>query len=133
MTAMHFGGAYRCVCGEVVRWSSSVAKHKRQCKSYQEYVEINGELMDKVCNIIEVQYSEEMHEQSSETECGNQDGTQLAENNVEHDGHNQQDGTQLTKNCVEQDGTQLAENSVEQDDQSITSDGNLNFKYEQIP
>lgn len=88
MTAMHFGGAYRCVCGEVVRWSSSVAKHKRQCKSYQEYVEINGELMDKVCNIIEVQYSEEMHEQSSESECGNQDGTQLAENNVEHDGHN---------------------------------------------
>ncbi|XP_053407042.1 zinc finger and BTB domain-containing protein 41-like isoform X1 [Mercenaria mercenaria] len=58
MTAIHFGGAYSCVCGEIVKWSSSVAKHKRRCKAYQEYVAANGEAEDKLCNIIEVSYDD---------------------------------------------------------------------------
>jgi hypothetical protein len=66
MTAKHFGGAYSCVCGEVVQWSGSVAKHKRHCKAYQAYVESTGDVVDKVCNIIEVKFEDVL--------IGNDDG-----------------------------------------------------------
>lgn len=67
MTALHFGGAYSCVCGDVVKWLSSVARHKRRCKAYQEYVKINGEVEDKMCNIIEVPYADVLLENTNET------------------------------------------------------------------
>lgn len=68
MTAKHFGGAYKCVCGEVVEWSSSVAKHKRKCKDYQEYVAVNGEVSKKLCNVIEVLYSDVLVENTAEND-----------------------------------------------------------------
>lgn len=67
MTAWHFGGAYSCVCGDVVRWLGSVAKHKRKCKSYQEYVKVNGEAEGKVFNIFEVPYADVLLEKTSDT------------------------------------------------------------------
>ncbi|XP_053407044.1 zinc finger protein 471-like isoform X3 [Mercenaria mercenaria] len=72
MVAMHFGGAYSCVCGEVVRWEGSVAKHKRKCKLYQEYASVNGEKLDKVCNVIEVPYEEVLAENTNESESSEQ-------------------------------------------------------------
>lgn len=70
MTAKHFGGAYKCVCGEVVAWSSSIAKHKRKCKDYQEYVAVNGEASKKLCNVIEVEYSDVFVENTAENNTG---------------------------------------------------------------
>lgn len=56
LAAKHYGGAYQCVCGMAVMWQSSVARHRRVCKAYQEYVD-TGKDIDNTCNVIEIPYS----------------------------------------------------------------------------
>ena len=68
MTAKHFGGAYKCVCGEVIQWSGSVAKHKRNCKPYKEYIESTGNVEDKVCNVIEVNFKDVLIENNDNSD-----------------------------------------------------------------
>lgn len=106
MTAVHFGGAYSCVCGEVVKWSGSVAKHKRKCKAYQDFVAINGEVKDKVCNVIEVPYSYVLLE--------NQDGNDSTEN-TQIENMSEEDTEQGTSKDIELDTVQDTQEKFDQD------------------
>lgn len=68
MTALHYGGAYSCVCGEVVKWAGSIAKHQRKCKTYQDYCAAVGEKeVNRMCNVIEVALNDVLSKGTTET------------------------------------------------------------------
>lgn len=112
MTAVHFGGAYRCVCGEVVKWSGSVAKHKRKCIAYQDFVAINGEVKDKVFNIIEVPYSYVL----LENQAGN-DSTKTHTEDTQNEKTSEEDTEQGTSKGIELDTVQDTQEKFEQDNE----------------
>lgn len=80
LAAKHYCGAYQCMCGAVVKWQSSVAKHKRRCAVYKGYLATHGKDVEETFNVIEIPLNDSAfinNEDTTNDEISNVDMTQV--------------------------------------------------------